>query len=103
MARSKGFWTQLMEALAPPENRLIAAVAFTRTFVQGLTGSAFVSAGGSLLLNATDILTADWQTLALAALATGLSASISGLNAYFNVLSNGLSPKYAEAMAAMKE
>jgi hypothetical protein len=98
MDKEPGFWTKLMEALAPKENRLVAAVAFFRTFGQTIRGSALI---GSLLgagVTVTEIATVDWVVLGFAAASILLTAIVSGADAYFNVLANGVSKKYAEAI-----
>ncbi len=92
------FWRNFFQSIAPKENRLIAAVAFYRTFRQGLTGSAFTAAGGGIALTAVGIAEINWTTTLYAAIAVLIAAFVSGLNAFFNVLENGLSRKYAEAV-----
>lgn len=100
---SDNFFTRLLEALAPKENRLVAAVAFVRTFRQGFTGSSIAAAGGGITLTAIGLAEVNWQTVAFAAIAVGIASLGAALNAYFSVLENGLSRKYTEAVVATIE
>lgn len=97
-AKEPGFLAQLSEALAPKRNRLIAAVAFVRTFRQGFNGTAVTAAGGGITLTALGLAEVNWMTVGLALGAVGIASLGAGLNAGWNVLENGLSPKYAEAV-----
>lgn len=93
-----GFWAQLAEALAPKANRVVAAVAFVRTFRQGLNGSAITAAGGGVTLTALGIAEINWQTLGLALVAVGLTSFFAASTAWANVLQNGLSKGYTEGV-----
>lgn len=92
------FIKKLIDAVAPPENRLVAAVAFVRTFGQSIRGTGIVGALIGAGITVTDLVSIDWAGLGLGVLAIILTALITALDAYFNVLSNGLSPKYTEAV-----
>lgn len=96
----KTFITNLINALAPPENRLVAAVAGMRTFFQTIRGSAAVGAIVGAGVTVNDIVNIDWTLLGYSLLAITATATIAGLDSYFNNLANGLSPKYAEAVVA---
>ena len=98
VTKIKGFWTQLIESLAPPENRLLAAVAFVRTFRQGFKGSSIVAAGGGVTLTAAGLAEVNWVTVTYALIAVGLSGLAAGSDAYFDVLANGINSKYADAV-----
>lgn len=93
-----GFWRKLLDTLAPPENRLIAVVAFVRTFKQNVKSTGVIGGAAGLLITAEDIININWQLLGYTALAVAASAFLAGMDAYFDVLANGMSPKYAEAL-----
>lgn len=95
-----GFWAQVFESLAPKANRVIAVVAGVRTFRQGLTGSAIVAAGGGISLTAVGLTEINWQGVALAVAAVALTSLIAAFAAFENVLQNGLSKKYTEAVVS---
>lgn len=92
------FWADLGEALAPKENRLVAAVAAVRTFEQGLTGTGYISAGGVIVLTVTDFYSVDWMVVVIAAGITVLSALVSAWKAWRDVLKNGLPANYQKAL-----
>lgn len=96
--KEPGFWRKLIDTLAPPENRLIAVVAFVRTFKQNVKSTGTIGGAAGLVITAQDVINVNWQLLGYTAIAVGLSALLAGADAYFDVLANGMSPKYAEAL-----
>lgn len=94
------FWKDLFNSIAPPENRLVAAVAFVRTFGQIIRGSTAVAALLGAGVTVTDLATIDWTVLGFGVASIMATALIGALDAYFNVLANGLSRKYTEAMVS---
>lgn len=99
----KSFIRQLIDALSPPENRLVAAVSFWRTFWQAINGTSITAAGGGITLTAVGLAEVNWTTVLLALAAVSIASLGSALKAYFNVLTNGISPKYAEAIAITEQ
>lgn len=92
------FIAQLWDYLFPKKNRLIATVAFVRTFGQTMAGVFTVGAGGLVVVSVNDIQAVDWNTVAWAAAALLLSAFLSGVKAFTDVSKNGLNSKYLEQL-----
>lgn len=92
------FIKDLLNAVAPKENRLLAAVAFIRTFGQGIRGSAVVAVLIGTGVTVADLTSIDWVLVGYTAAAIVATALIAGLDAYFSVLSHGLNAKYTEAV-----
>lgn len=96
----KQTWKDLWETLAPPENRLVALVALFRTFGQTFRGSTYVASFGGIFTTATGLAEIDWVNLGLGALAVVLASTGASLDAYFDVLRNGIPAKYQDALDA---
>lgn len=96
MPKRKSFLTRVLEQLAPPENRVVAAVFFVRTFGQAVRGSTVVGTIIGAGVTVTDLTRINIVTLALAIAAVLLTASIVALDSYFNVLANGVPDGYVE-------
>ena len=97
MAEKTHFVKQVFEYLYPAKNRVIAAVAFVRTFKQTLTGSLTVGGTGLIAVNATDIAQLTWDIVMYAGIAVLLSALLSAGVAFDDVSRNGLNSKYMDA------
>ena len=91
------FVKQVFDYLYPKKNRVIAAVAFVRTFKQALTGTTVVGGGGLIAINATDIANLNWDVVLYTAIAVILTATIAGASAFDDVSRNGLNSKYMDA------
>lgn len=91
------FVKQVFDYLYPKKNRVIAAVAFVRTFKQALTGTTVVGGGGLIAINATDIANLNWEVVLYTAIAVILTATIAGASAFDDVSRNGLNSKYMDA------
>lgn len=91
------FIKQVFDYLYPKKNRVIAAVAFVRTFKQALTGTTVVGGGGLIAINATDIANLNWDVVLYTAIAVILTATIAGASAFDDVSRNGLNSKYMDA------
>lgn len=91
------FIKQVFDYLYPKKNRVIAAVAFVRTFKQALTGTTVVGGGGLIAVNATDIANLNWDVVMYTAIAVILTATIAGASAFDDVSRNGLNSKYMDA------
>lgn len=92
------FIKQVFDYLYPAKNRVIAAVAFVRTFKQALTGTTVVGGGGLIAVNATDLANLNWEVVLYTAIAVILTATIAGASAFDDVSRNGLNSKYMDAM-----
>lgn len=91
------FIRQVFEYLYPKKNRVIAAVAFVRTFKQAMTGTTVVGGSGLIAINATDIANLNWDVVLYTAIAVILTATIAGASAFDDVSRNGLNSKYMDA------
>ena len=91
------FIKQVFDYLYPKKNRVIAAVAFVRTFKQALTGTTVVGGSGLIAVNATDIANLNWEVVMYTAIAVILTATIAGASAFDDVSRNGLNSKYMDA------
>jgi hypothetical protein len=91
------FVKQVFDYLYPKKNRVIAAVAFVRTFKQAITGTAVVGGGGLIAINAQDIANLNWEVVMYTAIAVLLTATIAGASAFDDVSRNGLNSKYMDA------
>ncbi len=91
------FIKQVFDYLYPKKNRVIAAVAFVRTFKQAMTGTTVVGAGGLIAINAEDLANLDWNVVMYTAIAVVLTAVIAGISAFDDVSRNGLNSKYMDA------
>ncbi len=91
------FIKQVFEYLYPRKNRVIAAVAFVRTFKQALTGITVVGGSGLIAVNAQDIANLNWEAVMYTAIAALLTAIIAGASAFDDVSRNGLNSKYMDA------
>jgi len=91
------FVKQVVEYLYPAKNRVIAAVAFVRTFKQTLTGAGVVGGGGLITVTATDLATITWDTVLFTGIALVLTALIAAGAAFDDVSRNGLNSKYMDA------
>lgn len=91
------FVKQVFDYLYPKKNRVIAAVAFVRTFKQALTGTTVVGGSGLIAVNATDIANLNWEVVMYTAIAIVLTATIAGASAFDDVSRNGLNSKYMDA------
>ena len=92
------FIKQVFDYLYPAKNRVIAAVAFVRTFKQALTGTTVVGGGGLIAINAQDLANLNWEIVLYTAIAVILTATIAGATAFDDVSRNGLNSKYMDAM-----
>ena len=81
----------------PSKNRVIAAVAFVRTFKQTFVGAFTVGGAGLITVSATDIAQLNWDIVIAAAVALLLSAILSAAVAFDDVSRNGLNSKYMDA------
>lgn len=98
MAKEKThFIRQVIDYMYPAKNRVIAAVAFVRTFKQTLTGAFAVGGTGLITVNATDIATLTWEIVGYTVIALVLTALIAGGTAFDDVSRNGLNSKYMDA------
>lgn len=97
MAEKTHFVKQVIEYLYPAQNRVIAAVAFVRTFKQTLTGAGVVGGGGLITVTATDLATITWDTVLFTVIALVLTALIAAGAAFDDVSRNGLNSKYLDA------
>ena len=91
------FVKQVFDYLYPKKNRIIAAVAFVRTFKQTFTGAFTVGGAGLITISATDIAQLNWDIVIAAAVALFLSAVLSAMVAFDDVSRNGLNSKYMDA------
>lgn len=94
----KGYWAQVWEQLFPSANRVMATVAFFRTFGQTIRGSAAVGALLGAGVTVSDLATIDWTVLGFGASAIVLTALIAGADSGFNMLRNGLPESYTKAV-----
>lgn len=98
MAKEKThFIKQVIDYMYPAKNRVIAAVAFVRTFKQTFTGAFTVGGAGLITISATDIATLNWDIVIATAVALFLSAVLSAAVAFDDVSRNGLNSKYMDA------
>lgn len=98
MAKEKThFVRQVIDYMYPAKNRVIAAVAFVRTFKQTFTGAFTVGGAGLITISATDIAQLNWDIVIAAAVALFLSAVLSAAVAFDDVSRNGLNSKYMDA------
>ena len=95
------FIEQVVEYLYPAKNRVIAAVAFVRTFKQTLTGAGTVGAGGLITVTANDLAAISWDIVIYTAIALVLTALIAAAAAFDDVSRNGLNSKYMDAAAVV--
>ena len=91
------FVKQVFDYLYPAKNRVIAAVAFVRTFKQTITGALAVGGTGLIAVNANDIANLTWEVVGYTAIALVLTALIAGATAFDDVSRNGLNSKYMDA------
>lgn len=91
------FIAQVYDYLYPAKNRVVAAVAFVRTFKQTLTGAFTVGGTGLVAINAQDIASLNWEVVGWTVLAVVLSAFLSATVAFDDVSRNGLNSKYMDA------
>lgn len=102
MAKEKThFVSQVVEYLYPAKNRVIAAVAFVRTFKQTLTGAGVVGGGGLITVTANDVAAISWDIVIYTAIALVLTAFIAAAAAFDDVSRNGLNSKYMDAAAVI--
>jgi hypothetical protein len=94
------FVKQVFDYLYPSKNRVVAAVAFVRTFKQTLTGAFTVGGTGLIAINASDISNLDWTVVGWTVVAVLLSAFLSAGVAFDDVSRNGLNSKYMDAATA---
>lgn len=98
MAKEKThFIKQVFDYMYPAKNRVIAAVAFVRTFKQTFTGAFTVGGAGLITISATDIAVLNWDIVLATAIALFLSAVLSAAVAFDDVSRNGLNSKYMDA------
>lgn len=98
MAKEKThFIKQVIDYMYPAKNRVIAAVAFVRTFKQTFTGAFTVGGAGLITVSATDIAVLNWDIVIATAVALFLSAVLSAMVAFDDVSRNGLNSKYMDA------
>lgn len=98
MAKEKThFIQQVFDYMYPAKNRVIAAVAFVRTFKQTFTGAFTVGGAGLITISATDIAQLNWDIVLATAIALFLSAVLSAGVAFDDVSRNGLNSKYMDA------
>lgn len=98
MAKEKThFVRQVIDYMYPAKNRVIAAVAFVRTFKQTIVGAFTVGGAGLITISATDIAQLNWDIVIAAAIALFLSAVLSAMVAFDDVSRNGLNSKYMDA------
>lgn len=90
------FISQVYDYLYPAKNRVVAAVAFVRTFKQTLTGAFTVGGTGLVAINAQDIANLNWEVVGWTVLAIVLSAILSASVAFDDVSRNGLNSKYMD-------
>lgn len=91
------FVKQVIDYMYPAKNRVIAAVAFVRTFKQTFTGAFTVGGAGLITVSATDIAQLNWDIVLATAIALFLSAVLSAAVAFDDVSRNGLNSKYMDA------
>jgi hypothetical protein len=96
------FIRQVFDYLYPSKNRVVAAVAFVRTFKQTLTGAFTVGGTGLVAINASDISNLDWTVVMWTVIAVVLSALLSAGVAFDDVSRNGLNSKYMDAANPVK-
>lgn len=96
MAKTQ-FIRQVIDYMYPAKNRVIASVAFVRTFKQTFTGTFTVGGTGLIAITAQDITAVDWTMVGWTALALFLSSVLSGAVAFDDVSRNGLNSKYMDA------
>ncbi len=96
MAKTQ-FIRQVIDYMYPAKNRVIAAVAFVRTFKQTFTGAFTVGGAGLITVSATDIAVLNWDIVIATAIALFLSAVLSAAVAFDDVSRNGLNSKYLDA------
>lgn len=94
MTKDPEFWEQVKEAIAPKANRVLATVAFIRTFGQTIRGSAIVGTALGTGFSAADFVNIDWVVVGYAAAAILATALISALDAAFGMLKGGLPEGY---------
>lgn len=97
MATKTHFIKQVIDYMYPAKNRVIAAVAFVRTFKQTFTGAFTVGGAGLITVSATDIAVLNWDIVIATAVALFLSAVLSAAVAFDDVSRNGLNSKYMDA------
>ena len=98
MAKEKThFIRQVFDYMYPAKNRVIAAVAFVRTFKQTFTGAFTVGGAGLITISASDISVLNWDIVLATAIALFLSAVLSAAVAFDDVSRNGLNSKYMDA------
>ena len=97
MAEKTHFIKQVFDYMYPAKNRVIAAVAFVRTFKQTFTGAFTVGGAGLITVSATDIAVLNWDIVLATAVALFLSAVLSAAVAFDDVSRNGLNSKYMDA------
>lgn len=97
MAEKTHFIKQVFDYMYPAKNRVIAAVAFVRTFKQTFTGAFTVGGAGLITVSATDIAVLNWDIVIATAVALFLSAVLSAAVAFDDVSRNGLNSKYMDA------
>lgn len=97
MATKTHFIKQVFDYLYPAKNRVIAAVAFVRTFKQTIVGAFTVGGAGLITVSATDIAQLNWDIVLATAIALFLSAVLSAGVAFDDVSRNGLNSKYMDA------
>lgn len=91
------FIKQVFEYLYPAKNRVVASVAFVRTFKQTLTGAFTVGGTGLIAINAGDIANLNWDVVMWTVIAVVLSGLLSAGVAFDDVSRNGLNSKYMDA------
>ena len=91
------FVKQVIDYMYPAKNRVIAAVAFVRTFKQTFTGAFTVGGAGLITISATDIAQLNWDIVLATAIALFLSAVLSAAVAFDDVSRNCLNSKYMDA------
>lgn len=92
------FVKQVFDYLYPKKNRVIAAVAFVRTFKQTLTGTLTIGGTGLITINATDLAQLNWDIVIATGVAILLSAILSAGVAFDDVSRNGLNSKYMDSV-----
>jgi len=96
MAKRRSFIGKVLDQLAPPENRVVAAVFFVRSFGQAVRGSSFVGTVIGAGVTVTSLTKIDLVTLGYGIAAVLLTALVVALDSYFNVLQNGVPDGYLE-------
>lgn len=96
MAKRRSFIGKVLDQLAPPENRVVAAVFFVRSFGQAVRGSSVVGTVIGAGVTVTSLTKIDLTTLGYGVAAVLLTATLVALDSYFNVLQNGVPDGYLE-------